>query len=338
MIKSNMMKPDKPKQPDKKLNVGKKNVPDKSSKGGGGKIVANMFYMLLFAIMAAIVYLHVFSIPTFLRGVIPPAVVEFLGLSEESTATQVLREAGAPRLTASGRRSGDPSIPINGSVEEIVKTMRPEIYFRDKDLSSKDYREQPVSNRISYQKQAFHIMLSTFYNGTPDGIGYLDLAYQAPNFFFARAIALESRMLTPYIDNLKKRVVDLTMVDSSTVADGNVEFVVFGGTQQPKFNELKQTRLVSSSRINSEIMALRNLAVINHVNFAGIERPVEEKVGNYRRVVLSVNTDADYPSLLNFADALQKSDIAFGVQQFVSKPTGPEKMRSALEFVLYASN
>jgi len=337
MIKSNMMSPNQLKQPEKKASTGasKRNVPAKNTKSSGWKFVANLFYMFLFALLAAIVYLEVFGVPAFLRDVIPPAIVELLGLSEESKATKVLREAGAPKLTASGRRSSDPSVPINGSVEEVVKTMRPEVYFKDKIFDN--YKEQPVSNRISYQKQAFHIMLSTFYNGTPDGVGYLDLAYQAPNFFFARAIALEPRLLTSYMDNLKVRVLDLVMTDSSTVADGNIEFIVYGGTQQPKFDELKQTKLVSHSRINSEIMALRNLAVLNHVNFSGIEKPVEEKIGNYRRVILNVNTDADYPSLLNFADALQKSDVAFGVQQFISRPAGPEKMRSTLEFVLYAS-
>jgi hypothetical protein len=335
MIKSNMMSPNQLKQPEKKASAGRRNAPSKSSKSSGWKILSNLFYMLLFTVLAAVVYLEVFGVPPFLHGIIPPAIVEFLGLSEETTATKVLREAGAPKLTASGRRSSDPSVPINGSVEEVVKTMRPEIYFKDKIFDN--YKEQPVSNRISYQKQAFHIMLSTFYNGTPDGVGYLDLAYQAPNFFFARAIALEPRMLTSYMDNLKVRVIDLVMTDSSTVADGNIEFIVYGGTQQPKFDELKQTKLVSPSKINSEIMALRNLAVLNHVNFSGIEKPVTENIGNYRRVILNVNTDADYPSLLNFADALQKSDVAFGVQQFVSRPAGPEKMRSTLEFVLYAS-
>jgi hypothetical protein len=336
MIKSNMMSSSQPKTPDsKKAGAGKKNVPGKGSKSGGGKAILNLFYMLLFAIMAAIAYLEIFGVPTFLRGVIPQQIISILGLSEESSATQALREAGAPKLTASGRRPSDPSIPANGSVEEVVRTMRPEVYFKDKILS--DYKEQPISNRISYQKQAFHIMLSTFYNGTPDGIGYLDLAYQAPNFFFARAIALDSRTRTSYMDNLKVRVVDLTMTDSITGADGNIEFVVYGGIQQPKFDELKQTKLVSPSKINSEILALRNLAVLNHVNLSGIEKPMEEKVGSYRRIILNVSTDADYPSLLNFADALQKSDISFGVQQFISRPAGPERMRSSLEFVLYAS-
>ncbi|MDR2580231.1 MAG: hypothetical protein LBC85_04475 [Fibromonadaceae bacterium] len=336
MIKSKMMSPksSKPRGLDIRVKSGSKD--GTSNKGGKGKALNSLFYIFVAAV-AILVCLEFFGPPGLLRNIVPRPVAEMLGLSEASSAiatAQTSREAASPRLTAQAR-SDDPSIPINSSVEEVVKTVRPEIFFRNKIAS--EYNEQPISNRTAYQKQAFHVMLSTFYNATPDGIGYLDLAYQAPNFFFARAIALDSRTRTTYMDNLKSRVVDLAMTDSVTGRDGNVEFTVFGGVQRPNFEELKPVSLVQPSKINSEIIALRNLAALNQVRLTGLEKPVEEKIGSYRRIVLNTSTDADYPALLNFAYALQKSDIAFGVQRFLSRPAGPEKMQSALEFVLYAS-
>ncbi|MDR0517085.1 MAG: hypothetical protein LBH25_08585 [Fibromonadaceae bacterium] len=332
MIKSNMMPP-KNQKPVKAKPVAKGKAPKKSGSKGSS---ANILYFLVFCIVGFVGYLELFGIPDELRPYIPPEAVEFLGLGEEVADTKsVSREAAGPKLIAKGTKAGEPSITTNGSVEEIVRTMRPDVYFREK--SSTEYRDQSLSNRIPYQKQAFHIMLSTFYNATPDGIGYLDLAYQAPNFYFARAIAMDSRTRTAYMDNLKSRVIDLYVTDSLTARDGNIEFIVYGGIQQPNFNELSSMQLVQRSKINSEILALRSIAMANQVRLAGIEKPIEEQVGNYRRVLLKVTTDADYPSLLNFADALRKSDIAFGIQQFVSRPAGPEKMQSSIEFVMYAA-
>jgi len=300
--------------------------------------IANIFYMLVALLIASVLYLQVFTVPPFLRGIIPESVFAFLGLSEETAASQALREAGAVKLTAHGTRMGDPSIPINGTVEEVVKTMRPDIYFKDKQPKDYTYKEQALSNRIPYQKQAFHIMLSTFYKATPDGVGYLDLAYQAPNFYFARAIAQDSRTRSTFLNQLRSKVMpDLVVKDSSTTRDGSIEFSVIGSIQQPEFAELKQMNLIKPSRVKSEIMALRTLAVANQVRLTGWEKPIEEELETYRRVILKTITEADYPSLLNFAEALQKSDLAFGVQQFVSRPSGSEKMQSAIEFVLYAT-
>jgi len=272
-----------------------------------------------------------------LRGVIPQELVDFLGLSEETSATQVLRKAGAPQLTARGTRADDPTIPLDGSVEEIVKTMRPDIYFKNKVLA--DYKDQALSDRIPYQKQAFHIMLGTFYKATPDGdgIGYLDLAYQAPNFYFARVVAVDARTRNFYREQLRAKVVDFIETDSVTTRDGPIEFSVYGNFQQPNVSELKPGQLVRPSKINSELMALRTLAIANQVRLAGLEKVIKDDFQTHSRILVKATTEADYPSLLNFAEALQKSDIAFGVQQFISRPIGSEKMQSTLEFVLYAS-
>jgi hypothetical protein len=338
MIKSNLV----PSSPEKSAPQAIKGIKIKSSSNKKyannrrSSSIANIFYMLVVFLIATVLYLEFFGVPGFMRGVIPQEILDFLGLSEETAATQVLREAGTAKLTAHGTRADDPSIPINGSVEEVVKTMRPDIYFKNKQLTS--YKEQALSNRIPYQKQAFHIMLSTFYKATPDGIGYLDLAYQAPNFYFAHVLAQDSRTRASYLDQLRNKVMPGMMVrDSATSRDGSIEFSIHGDLMEPLHSDLKAMKLVPHSRVISEIMALRTLAIANQVRLAGWEKPIEEKMGTYRRVVLKTTTEADYPSLLNFAEALQKSSVAFGVQQFVSKPIGTEKIQSALEFVLYAS-
>jgi len=345
MIKSNLMssRPEKPSPPPdagapralkKELKVKKANNKPFKRKSS---LSVSLLYMLFIFLIASVVYLEIFGVPGFLRGTMPPEIMDFLGLSEETTATQVLREAGAPQLTAHGTRADDITIPINGSVEEVVKTMRPDIYFKNKVLA--DYKEQALSNRIPYQKQAFHIMLGTFYKATPDGdgIGYLDLAYQAPNFYFARVVAVDARTRNFYKEQLRAKVVNFIEADSVTTKDGTIEFSIYGNFQQPDIKELQQGQLVSPSKINSELMALRALAIANQVRLSGLEKYIEDEFQTHRRIIVKTTTEADYPSLLNFAEALQKSDIAFGVQQFVSRPMGAERMLSTLEFVLYAA-
>jgi len=343
MIKSNLM-PSRPKgsaaasngAPQALKGKGIKIGSKKPARKGRFSSIVNIFYMLVVFAISAVLYLQLFGVPGFLRGVLPPEIIELLGLTEETAASQVLREAGAVKLTAHGTRADDPSIPINGTVEEVVKTMRPDIYITDKQPTN--YKEQALSNRIPYQKQAFHIMLSTFYKATPDGIGYLDLAYQAPNFYFARAVALDSRTRNTFLNQLRSKVMpDIVVRDSAMTKDGLIELSVLGSIVQPDFTELKRMPLIKPSRVKSEIMALRTLAVANQVRLTGWEKPIEEELETYRRVILRTTTEADYPSLLNFAEALQKSDLAFGVQQFVSRPQGTEKMQSAIEFVLYAT-
>jgi hypothetical protein len=337
MIKSNLGSSRTEKSaPATKKNV-KANPSKKPDDEKRSSSIGNFLFMLFILLIGMVVYLELFGVPGFLRGIIPPEVVEFLGISEETTAAKVLREAGAPKLTAHGSRPNDPTIPMNGSVEEVVRTMRPDIFFKNKTLI--DYREQALSNRIPYQNRAFHYMLSTFYKATPegDGVGYLDLAYQAPNFYFARVITMDARTRNFYREQLRSKVVDFYETDSVTAKDGSVEFCVHGGFNKPEFKELKPMQLVPLARVKSEVMALRNLAVATQIRLTGLEKPIEEDFGTYRRVTIKTTTEADYPTLLTFADTLQKSDVAFGVQQFVSRPTGAEKMQSALEFVLYAA-
>jgi hypothetical protein len=307
--------------------------PADKKRAAGGSFVGNFFFMLILFLIASVIYLEVFGVPSFLRGVIPQEIVNILGLNEETAAAQVMREAGVPKLTAYGTRADDPTIPVNGTVEEVVKTMRPDIFFYKKDTLT--YVEQALINRIPYQKQAFHIMLSTFYKATPDGVGYLDLAYQAPNFYFVRVVAMDARTRNSYMDRLRTKVVNFVLTDSATANDGTVEFSLHGGFQQPKREDLKNMQLMQRAKMLSEVSALHNLAVANQVSLKGLDKPFEDEFGTHRRVVFRTTTEADYPSLLNFANALQKSDIALGVQKFVSAPAGPEKMQSAIEFVMY---
>ncbi len=285
-------------------------------------------YFLFFLLIAAAVYYNFFRTPQDEEAIVMP---------------QASREAqvAVPQLIAKGFSVEEPVVPVNASVEEVVKTLRPETRIEGKgEWSVNGGGKGGEGQRLPFEerpcpKQAFYLMLNTFYEATPDGIGYLDLVYRAPNFYFARVVAVDAKTRASYTNNLKSKGVALAVIDSASYRNGNVEFSLQGSIHLPAE---RKSGLTQASKINSEILTLRSLAAFNRVRLAGLENPVEENFGIYRRVVLKTTTEADYTSLLDFADALQKSDISIGVQQFVSRPQGSDKMQSALEFVLYATN
>jgi hypothetical protein len=334
MIKSNLM------PPVSKTALRSAKDKNKAGKKKAGKKKGKSFYLLLFLLIAGIVYYNFRGIPKPLLEIIPQQVAVFLGLIKEEPTiakSKEPREVAVPKLIAKGFRVEEPTVPVNASVEDIVNTLRPDIsykgeYKRKSEIPAKAQQSLVIRSCTKY---AFNIILNTFYDASPDGIGYLDLAYQAPNFYFARIIAMDTNIRSSYINNLKSKDVNLNVIDSVSYKNGNVEFSLQGSIQLPMD---KQFEFTQASKVNSEILALRNLAAVNRVRLTGLENPIEEvDFGIYRMVVLKTTTEADYPSLLSFANALQNSDIAFGVQQFASRPLGVDKMQSALEFTMCAT-
>jgi len=331
MIKSNLMPP-----------LPKKTGSLKQKGKATGKKSKKFIYFLLILLLSGFIYYKQFGIPKFLLERLPEKVAVFLGLTEEEPVSvpQAPREIPIPKLIARGFRVEEPVVPVNASVEDEIKTLRPDIYYKNKGtLMSKAKPANPwpqelqdaFANRI-WLKHAFHTALNIFYEATPDGIGYLDLVYEAPNYYFARVITIDANTRAAFMNNLKSKGANLNVVDSVFYRNGNIEFTLQGNIKLPSEQKLKP---VPVSKVNSEILALRSLAAINSVRLAGLENPIEENFGLYRIVVLKTVTEADYPSLLNFADALEKSNISFGVQKFVFSPLGSDRMQAALEFVMY---
>ncbi|MDR2555329.1 MAG: hypothetical protein LBC64_07860 [Fibromonadaceae bacterium] len=329
MIKSNLMPP-----------LSKKTAAGKQ-KGKAAKKSGKSFYILLILILAGFIYYKQFGIPKSLRDKLPEKVIAFLGLTEPEpeVVMQAPREIPVPKLKARGFSVIEPVVPVNASVEEMVITLRPDVYFKNKDKLILKEKATPWPKELQLAldsrvclKDAFPLMLNTFYDAAPDGMGYLDLVYQAPNYYFARVVTIDANTRNSFINNLRAKGANLKVIDTVSYRNGNVEFSMQGSIRLPSQQQLN---VVPHSKMNSEILALRSLAVVNSVRLEGLESPIEEDFGLYRIVVLKTITEADYPSLLNFADALQKSNISIGIQKFVSSPLEADKMQSAIEFVMY---
>jgi len=310
-------------------------------KGKAAKKSGKTFYVLLIIILSGFIYYKQFGIPKFIRDKLPEKVIALLGLTEPEpeVVMQAPRRIPVPKLIARGFSVIEPVVPVNASVEEMVITLRPDVYFKNRNkLMSREETfhyskelHQALDSRVCL-KDAFPVVLNTFYDATPDGMGYLDLVYQAPNYYFARVVTIDANTRTSFINNLKAKGANLRVIDTVSYRNGNVEFSLQGSIKLPSQQQLN---VVPHSKMNSEILALRSLAIVNSVRLEGLENPIEEDFGLYRIVVLKTFTESDYPSLLNFADALQKSNISIGIQKFASSPLEADKMQSAIEFVMY---
>jgi len=329
MIKSNLMPP-----------LPKKTKSGKQKGKAEGKKSKKLFYLLLI-LLSGFIYYKQFGIPKFLLEKIPEDIAVYLGLTVEEpiAAPPPPREIPVPKLIARGFKVEEPAVPVNASVEDFIKTLRPDVFFQNKGKYTSVSKPSPwpkelqmaLDSRVSLKK-SFYAMLNTFYEATPDGMGYLNLVYQAPNYYFARVITVDASTRNSFINNLRAKGANLRIIDTVSYHNGNVEFSLQGSIRLPNEQRLSTVPL---SKMNPDILALRSLAAINGVRLEGLENPIEEDFGLYRIVVLKTVTEADYPSLLNFADALQNSDISFGIQKFSSSPLGSDKMQSALEFVMY---
>ena len=67
------------------------------------------------------------------------------------------------------------------------------------------------------------------------------------------------------------------------------------------------------SEMSEEIKAFKSLASSNKVNLSGLDKPVVEEFGVYKRFTYQVTTSADFPELQSLMAALDASPVRIGV-------------------------
>jgi len=300
-------------------------------------------YILFFALAGALSWLLLMGVPQPLRGVIPPQVLAALGVESSTEVVPVQtveteeppssEPAEPPQVVAQDEPAPRPAVPVNGAVEEIVKTLRPELFVTP---ARAVYHELLPTEKILYQQQAFQQLLATLYSITPEKLGYLDLAFKAPDCYYLRGLSTDSLARADFLARLKSSSREFKLVPASAGAPAN-EFTAYGTMLMSQAPRQASLQLVAKESLNREVLALRDLALSASVRFNGLENPVTDSYGAYRRTLLRTTTRADYPSLLRFAETLRGSALRVGVLQFTSRPTADGGMSSAVDFVIYSA-
>jgi hypothetical protein len=313
-------------------------------------IASNIVYAVLFILVALVCWLVLFGVPAPLSGKIPPVVLETLGIEDAlapkpKAAGPAVPPTEAQVVAQTTMRELGPALPINASVEDVVKSLRPESFLTAQDSAA--YRAQSVVERIPHQKHAFWVMLATVYSATPDqGVGYLGIRWQAPDYYYLNGTAMDHRTFNLLQDRLRARVANIYLPDSTMLADGGIEFTNYGHikpdtTTSTKLTVPKGQALIPGKDLSGEILALRTLAAESQVRFEGFDEPLITAYPAYKRYFYRLSTQSDYPSIFNFSEKLRLSPLRVGVLSFSASPVrdrvGNETMRSTVEFVLYTT-
>lgn len=320
--------------------------------------ISTFLYLVFFLIAGSVAWLLFVGVPAPLQGVIPAQALSMLGI--ENTVPDVASDpapvapsadsapvasdptpvatvpappAEPPQVVAQSAPPARPAVPSNGAVEDIVHTLRPELFIKP---TRTVYRELLPIEKVLFQKHAFYHMLGTVYAITPEGVGYLDLAYKAPDYYYVRGMATDPKVQENYLGKLKSASKSFKVVPATT-GTPSPEFTAYGTIDFAAPSGKVAENMVANVDLDKTVLGLRDIALGAQVKLTGLDNPLVTSFGTYQRTVLRTSTRADFPSLLRFAEALRNSTLRVGVMQFSSRPTLEGGMSSTVEFVIYSA-
>jgi hypothetical protein len=152
--------------------------------------------------------------------------------------------------------------------------------------------------------------LSFLNTAVPDDIGFSECVYQAPNYYYLRGVAMKASSQHTLMDRLKAVS---KQFQSPIASEAATEVAAFGQFSVPQVRLDAVRGFVPVSEIASEVKAFKSLAASNKVQLKGLEKPVVEDFGVFKRYAYNVSSTADFADLLNFMNAFANSPIRMGV-------------------------
>jgi hypothetical protein len=298
------------------------------------KALLGVFLGLLLILGGGVGYVLFAGLPASVAPFVPPTVVALLGLSlpETSTGTApgVVPESGSAVAVTPDVK---PAVPGNDAVEEVVKTMRPDLFYMKE---RKEYRELLPSEKILHQKQIIAQAFSLFRSITPSTFGYSDLVFKNPDYFYVRGVASDAKSRSVFLDSLRTHSNEFTVLPQP---DGNrsLEFTSYGRLQITGGPSGERLALLTPSQVVAEVTSLNELAQKNQVRLKGLDNPQVTSHGLYRRILYHAQTSADFPSLQQFTEAFRTSNLRIGILQVSIRPASDEGPAATFDFIVYTT-
>ena len=257
------------------------------------------------AIVAFSCYLSVSGVPAVLDGVLPESYLSLIGAKSSASATTTPASPTAEDIARQEAQIAKARAAM--SVKEIVGEISPQALFNNKRTNYNNYL--PLE-KLSFQKTSLAQFMSFLNTAVPDDIGFSECVYQAPNFYFLRGVAMKASSQHTLMDRLKAVSKVFQTPISSEAA---TEVVAFGqfSVPQPRLDAVRG--FVPAAEVSSEVKALKSLASSNKVHLKGLEKPIVEDFGVYKRYAYNVSSTGDFADLLNFLNAFAGSTIRMGV-------------------------
>ena len=261
----------------------------------------------LFAVVAFSCYLSVWGVPAALDGVFPESYLNLIGAKSATEAKTT--SAGPTAEEIAQQQEAVAKARAAMPVKDIVGEINPQVLFNNKRISYNSYL--PLE-KLSFQKTSLAQFLSFLNTAVPDDIGFSECVYQAPNYYYLRGIAMKASSQHTLMDRLK--TVSKSF-QSPIASEAATEVIAFGQFNVPQIRLDAVRGFVPAGEIPAEVKAFKTLATTNKVQLKGLEKPVVEDFGVYKRYAYNVSSTADFADLLNFFNAFSNSPIRMGVSK-----------------------
>lgn len=264
-------------------------------------VTAAVAAVVVFA--AVSLFLKVAGVPAALDGVLPESYLNLIGAKKAAPtapAGPTAEQIAEMERAAAQKRAAMP-------VKELVGEINPQVLFNNK---RSEYESYLPLEKLSFQKTSLSQFMSFLNTAVPDDIGFSEVVYQAPNYYYLRGIAMKTSSQHTLMDRLKAVTKDLK---SDIASEAATEVSVFGKFSVPQTRLDAVRQFVPSAEIAAEVKAIKALGSANKVTLKGFEKPVVEDFGVYKRYAYYVTATTDFADMLNFFNAFAESPIRMGV-------------------------
>ena len=166
--------------------------------------------------------------------------------------------------------------------------------------------------KVSFQRAAIDQFFTFLTTATPDDVGFSDCVFQSPNYFYVRGVSVKPTSQRSFLERLKSVSSDFRTPPLPENAPAT-DITAFGLFNVNNVNKAAVSRFVPMAELQDEIKAFKSLASSNKVNISGLDKPVVEEFGVYKRFTYQVSTTADFPELQSLMAALNTSPVRVGV-------------------------
>lgn len=312
-------------------------VPAPSGKKKNGALTAVVAALVVIA--SCVAYLMLIGVPKSLEGKIPPMILSVLGVEDPAISGLSMDRTSAQKTSAGGsiekqRAEVAEEVARAGmSPERVATEIRPEALMAPSKKG--DYATFLPMEKVAYQKALSAQMLAFINTVTPSDINFSDIVYSAPDFYYMHAEAGNPSSQKSYLDRLRAASMEFRTPPIPENAPAT-EITAYGRLSAKPQMPAAPAPLVKEVEVAAELSALRGLDAAHKLKLTGWERPVVEDRGVYRHFTYKVSTTADFPAVLGFIDALQKSPVRVGIEK-LEMHAATKGMISQITFSVYVA-
>jgi hypothetical protein len=294
------------------------NVKDLQNKSR--KKVLTVLVAALFVFAAFSCFLSVAGVPKQLHGLLPTPYLDLIG-AEDPTRSALAIGIGQ-KTSAGGSLEAEAAAASamirkreNVTVKQVVGEINPQALFNNK---RNDYNSYLPLEKLSFQKASVGQFFAFLNTATPDDVGFSDCIYQAPNYFYVRGVAGNPNSQKAFLDRIRAVSSDFRTPPLPENAPAT-DITAFGMYNVTNVNLTAVSSFVPASEVNSEVKSMKALAATQKVQLSGLEKPVVEEFGVYKRYTLKATSTADFAELNAFITAFVNSPSRIGIRNIEMK-------------------